>query len=44
MSEVARLDWCDDEGCWIPRSDCPCTEKRLHVLYQINIYHAGLEF
>jgi hypothetical protein len=24
--------------------DCPCTEKRLHVLYQMNIYHKGLEF
>jgi hypothetical protein len=25
-------------------TDCPCIEKRLHVLYQINIYHVGLKF
>jgi hypothetical protein len=24
--------------------NCPCTEKRLHVLYQMNIYHEELEF
>jgi hypothetical protein len=28
-------------GC---RLDCPSTEKRLHVLYQMNIYHEELEF
>jgi hypothetical protein len=43
------LDWCDDgrdDPWWLLDSapDCPCTEKKLHVLYEMNIYHAGLEF